>query len=126
MNVENLTILADWLEANRKWIKRGNDFDMEEYKCGTVHCAVGWASKIPELRQKHSKLTMSGDFNYLAFAYSAFNLSREQFNFLFSANWKKADNTISGAIARIRYLIAGNEISNRFYNPELYKAYLPK
>ena len=126
MNTQNLTILADWLEANREWIERENRFDMEHYECGTVHCAAGWASKIPELIKKYGVISHFGSFDYEEFSNDAFGLLRYEFYFLFSSYWKHYDNTIAGAIARIRYLINGNEIRNHFYNPELYKAYLPK
>ena len=122
MNTKNLKILADWLEANREWIERENRFDMKEYRCGTVHCAAGWASKIPELKP----CKLFDKLDYYFFTIETFELTDEQFSFLFSERWHEDDNTLSGAIARIRYLIAGNPVGNPiFCSPELYKAYLP-
>ena len=125
MNVDNLKILADWLEANREWIERENRFDMKEYKCGTVHCALGWATYVPEFNCHTELLTKDGD--YYLFAMKLFELTGAQFMFLFSPIWSECDNTIQGAFARIRYLIAGNPVKNPiFWSPELYKSYLPK
>ena len=122
MNTKNLTILADWLEANREWIERENRFDMRYYKCGTVHCLAGWATHVPEFDCK-AGLFSSDDYYF--FAKEVFELTPKEHIFLFGSYWECVDNTLSGAIARIRYLIAGNEITE-LYEPDLYKSYLPK
>ena len=125
MNVDNLTILADWLEANREWIERENRFDMENFTCGTVHCPAGWATHVPEFDTSIVSFSENG---YYEFIMKMFSLEKTEYYFLFSNAWVEIDNTLAGAIARIRYLISGNPVGEFpvYYSPERYKSYLPK
>jgi hypothetical protein len=47
-----LKFLADWLDAADDWLRRTQQFDLRDWECGAVACAVGWACRLPPLQRQ--------------------------------------------------------------------------
>ena len=127
MKKKNLKKLAKYLEENVSQdmldmgIYRANTdhmvvrfYTLED--CGTVGCALGWSpfaeglETIPE-----DYYTVSdGKITQLAFErYSTrmFELENAEWSFLFESAWVKYDNSVEGAVDRIRWLVKkGNKV----------------
>lgn len=120
-NKENLTKLADFVEEN---ISQEN-FDMFVYRrdrtngvptaffgfndCGTVGCLLGWAPFVKGLEPKDSHFEFSSHHNkdfldFETYSEDFFGLETysDEWVCLFSGDWKMVDNTVTGAVKRIR------------------------
>ena len=123
--LENLTILADYLENNVKdsqfniSIFRGepvegceNPIDSYDFiedftpcdvvdgsECGSVGCAVGWG--VHALMEKGKPLPWT--VSWATFAANVFG--REVYEWAFSDVWSEVDGSREGAIKRIRYFV---------------------
>lgn len=117
MNKDNLKKLADWLEEN----VTENRFDMAHFRsngsgsyaefislldCGTAGCALGWAPFVPGLGSKKRNK------NFWNYGAEIFDLDSESYewDYIFSSFWRHFDNSIEGAINRIREVVNGKEI----------------
>jgi hypothetical protein len=116
MNKDNLTLLADYLEANIQ----DKDFDMRLFSdgdhsekapegiCGTVACALGWAPMvIPPVEDDYDGDAM---FDYHTYAERVFNLTGEQFHWCFNGSWVEYQQTAKEAVERIRHLVSTGEV----------------
>lgn len=101
--IDNLNKLADYLEEH----VQETQFDMSGYrmhkpKCGTVACAIGWSpDAIPEIRVKYGP-----KYDWLEIAEYFVNRSDDDYSWTwcFSGAWTGFDNTVKGAVRRLRYL----------------------
>ena len=113
MNIKNLKILRNWLEAGN--IKQ-EQFSMGLYRsgenilpymnednCGTVGCLLGWCPFIPEFSNYESV-----SFGFLAEEFFEITFRGDAWEFIFSEEWADHDNTLEGAIARLDVVIAGD------------------
>lgn len=118
INFNNLSKLANFLEAN----VTNEQFSMDHFRaggngetipgtkehCGTIGCALGWGPWVKGLEVK------AIDLHNLAEAVSwsryssrvlGVSFSDNEWDFMFSGSWVHVDNTVEGAIARIKYII---------------------
>ena len=124
MNKQNLLKLADFLENN----VTQEMFNMDSYRmhengactqfyskteCGTVGCALGWSPLIEGLEFTDAEYNVnSKDYSFYNYCDRVFNLDDNsnyrspQWDFLFSAEWTKFDNTPKGAANRIKFLVS--------------------
>lgn len=68
MRTDRLLRLADFLEKEVTQEK----FNMYRWTntCGTVHCAFGWATQIPEFRDAGLKMSGQDDYGHATGSYS--------------------------------------------------------
>jgi hypothetical protein len=109
VNIENLTILADFLDTlpapkfDMLFFARDEHYEVldrpETYECATVACAIGWgpAAGIP----------LNGAVSWTGYSRYAFGLHPQlgPWNWCFAGAWSRIDNTPAGAAKRIRHLI---------------------
>lgn len=134
MNKENLKILADWVEAHVSQ----DFFDMKRYRsalnpedgelfpvpytdkenCGTHGCLLGYSVFVPEFQgvvayreQEHACGQGAGNiFSDLSRELFELYSYQEEWDYLFDSGWARYDNTVEGAVGRIRHLINGGEV----------------
>lgn len=117
INKQNLAIAADFLEQNVSeeqfhmgmFMKNGRI----QHLCGTVGCAIGWASFCPELLPVDSEfMRLTGRLDFDTYCERVFGFNDDDciWNFLFGAEWETIDNTVKGAVARIRWIVNGGNI----------------
>ena len=127
----NLAVLADYLErlpADYAYFDMYNYLsadeadlcDQQHYAlhngglgqlgCGTAACAVGHGPAAGVLFSLDELEDEDGDLDWeryaLRFCPAATDPEQAVFTFLFGSNWKYSDNTVHGAAARIRYVLA--------------------
>lgn len=99
---ENLRLLADRLEARAAEIvfdmgvfSEGDEGPEEVHICGTAGCIVGNAPALgfPAMRGE----------GWVVYSFRLFCPASGHWKWLFSGRWRHADNTLKGAVARIRY-----------------------
>jgi hypothetical protein len=112
---KNLKILL--LHLVKNYDRINNHFDMKYYRsnegkntayynstdCGTVGCLLGFVPEcIPVVESDYN----SKKLYFYGYATRVFkSLTDEQCDFLFSSQWKEKDNTLQGAIARLKYFL---------------------
>lgn len=77
----------------------------EEYRnpeCRTVGCAVGHLTAID------AKGFIETFFDYYQWSRHYFELSMDDWSFLFSDQWAKTNNTVMGVLNRISYLLVNS------------------
>lgn len=116
MKKENLKRLADWIEKNITQ----EQFDMSHYRtdgvghmvvfrsindCGTVGCLVGWSPFVPKLKPLKKEYHKSAPYELDIDKYESriFDTNSFDWRFLFSDWWANEDNTLEGAIKRLRF-----------------------
>jgi hypothetical protein len=110
MNVENLTILANYLDTvsqvnfDMRTFSRdqdGDDIPLEAHECGTVGCAIGHG---PDAGLPFEPQDI-GD--WVGYGERVFGLGTKNpgWDWCFSASWAWIDNSPAGAAKRIRHLI---------------------
>lgn len=106
--------------------------------CGTIHCCLGWIATLGkgELKPKDGDFTYDRDdilydgretlcFN--RYSERVFGLTRESSedrfreDFLFGGGWKTWDNTLEGAIKRIKYYLSHYNHSYVHYRSQDFK-----
>lgn len=92
-----------------------NNGGVDKFDCGTVACAVGHGPAAGILLTLN-ETTIFGAPDWDR--YSKRFADGGDFEWLFSSYWADMDNTHRGAAARIRYLLAGNEIPDYRDFPE--------
>lgn len=105
MNIENLTMLQDYLLRRRLRAR----FNMRLYSetaishknCGTIGCAIGHGP--------YAGIPNSFDEGWMTYSDRVFDLSANQWTWCFSTAWAQFDNTPKGAAHRISYLIEHGE-----------------
>ncbi|WP_454287230.1 hypothetical protein [Rhizobium arsenicireducens] len=115
MNVENLTILANYLDTlePKKFDmgvycqdEHGDSLNIYTHECGTVACAAGSgpAAGLP--------IDFTVDKGWDSYTHRVFGLDHLDVDWAwcFSGFWERLDNTPAGAAARIRHLLNGGEI----------------
>ena len=136
MNEENLLKHATHLETNVK----ASTFNIRTYMshsahfhqyrtavtfkkalledCSTVACSVGHATSIfPPIKKE----------DWEEYCYRVFDVDSDslEWDFLFSEDWQKVDNTVEGAAKRIRFLIRQKSDLNEDYIREMQEGVEP-
>ena len=100
----NLALLADRLEEKADLIAFDMDifsdvseWPCEPHPCGTPGCIIGNAPLLG--------FDAQGDEEYGSYSFRLFCPRGDCWEWLFSSDWADADNSLSGAIARIRYTL---------------------
>lgn len=134
MNLVNLQIAYNYFlpRIDDPVINQG--FDMREYgmldsqneidfeKCGTVGCMIGWFPTVPGLEPMVDDIDKFTGFDYDKYSDRILNDSDSpEWYFLFANEWKLYDNTLKGALKRIKYILDGNGIPLTYYG--LFNAY---
>lgn len=126
INKENLTKLADGLAQ----LPAMAGFDMGEFReggrldprpredaleaanvCNTAACAIGWGPTIPGLEATRDDLSLAGigkfRINWNKYSDRLFisSVQSSAWDWCFDCEWQLYDNTVTGAIKRIRYLV---------------------
>lgn len=126
INAGNLTKLADGLAQ----LPEAAPFDMAEFRrtrlglkrvaeqvligvsrCDTAACALGWGPTISGLEAEVDDVLWRADgkcmFNWTRYSNRLFVSSRfsQPWRWCFASEWEGIDNTRTGAIKRIRYLV---------------------
>ena len=108
LNKVNILKLAKFLETlpqekfhmlNYKLDKRGNILSVNEYSCGTIGCALGWAPTALGNTCTHYKSWEEYNELNLGITTSA------DWDWCFSGDWVYIDNTPKGAALRLVYLV---------------------
>ena len=82
--------------------------------CGSVGCGLGWAPFVKGLepieeRDYHPRTSgddvFGGHLNFEAYSTRLFKLTDAEWDFLFTNEWSEFDDTVEGAVDRIKYLI---------------------
>lgn len=121
MNYEqaaNLEKLADFLEHNPEVHRRFNmeNFISDEPHCGSAGCALGWApvalghwNDLPAFNIQGG-LDNIGVTRFTDFSdrYFGTHCSTPFWDWMFSGEWGRIDNTPEGAARRIHLLLEGN------------------
>lgn len=108
----NLAKLATFLEANARGVaarfdmelfNQGSELPSDRFEqsvsnCGTAGCAVGWG---PNAGVMPMPLEDWIDYSGRAFAWVYSN----EWDYMFSDDWARTDNTPAGAAARIRLIL---------------------
>lgn len=114
MNKENLLRMADYIETIPQ-----EQFGMGMYrmgievtttqKCGTVGCVIGHCTILdtPENFKRFKRAGLRGtmDFKNWSREFTGITAFSDTWNYLFSGNWEKIDNTPQGAAKRIREVV---------------------
>lgn len=122
-NRSNFKKLADFLETlhedqfnmrifvgNMSLSEEDDYMRTGDHPCGTVACAAGWAPAagiLPETTTTYwsdyiRQVFLNGDPRGIAV--------HPVYDWVFADQWSRVDNTPKGAIARIRWMLAGNPI----------------
>ena len=108
MNRKNLKILSDGLLGliPSKVSVEGIGFDMDMFTmsgsyrneyCKTAGCAVGWAPFFG-IRKKSTE-------PFVEYGHRVFNVTNDEWTWLFANWWSDVDNTKEGAGLRIKHLL---------------------
>jgi hypothetical protein len=111
MNKQKLLEAADWAEKNIEPIM----FDMSDYRtgdekkteCNSVGCMVGHLTAIDSKNVMENYLNRYRDIKFGEWSINYFALDEDEWDYLFSADWAYSDNTLEGAITRMRRLANG-------------------
>ncbi len=104
MNKENLKKLADYLDTlPPDYI----GFDMTFFQCGTVGCAVGHGPAAGIPRKYDEPWVFYSQRVFIEGSKPNDNL---HWGWCFSGSWSRVDNSIKGAVMRIRYLIEHGDV----------------
>lgn len=115
MNKERLLYAADWLEANVKQemfdITNFRQGQTETPECDSVGCAVGHLTAIDadNVRKNYMR---GGGIYFRAWSHDYFELTYDEWDWCFCERWKRTDNTVKGAAARMRYLANNGLLEN--------------
>jgi hypothetical protein len=111
MNKERLLKAADWAEKNIKpemfdmlKFRRGSDYSPE---CNSLGCMVGHLTAIDAENVEDNYINDYGRINFGQWSKDYFEVKGFEWYYLFSSYWAKVDNTLEGAIARMRRLANG-------------------
>lgn len=122
MNKENLALLANWIETN----VTQEHFDMGFYRshegsikyfvnvndCGTCGCCLGWGPFVPGLEVIEDDFKIDDLLSFYHYGQRIFELTAYQHNFIFDGSWARIDNSVEGAVKRVRYLINNPELED--------------
>jgi hypothetical protein len=111
MNKQRLLEAADWAEKNIK----PEMFDMQMFRhgqdskpeCDSTGCMVGHLTAINAENFVENYLNSYGNINFLNWSRDYFELKDYEWSYLFHESWAEVDNTLEGAIARMRRLASG-------------------
>jgi hypothetical protein len=110
MNKQRLLEAADWAEKNID----PKMFDMGHYRegqhtpeCNSVGCMVGHLTAIDADNIGKNYIRSDGSIKFAQWSTYYFELEVYEWGYVFSAAWAEVDNTLEGAIARMRRLANG-------------------
>jgi hypothetical protein len=111
MNKQRLLDAADWAEKNID----PKMFDMSDYRtgdknkpeCDSVGCMVGHLTAIDAENVEENYLNRYRDIKFEQWSKDYFELEDYEWDYLFNETWAELDNTLEGAIARMRRLASG-------------------
>jgi hypothetical protein len=111
MNKQRLLDAADWAEKNIE----PRMFDMICYRtgdeqnpeCDSVGCMVGHLTTIDAENVMENYLNGYGRINFGQWSTDYFEVNHYEWDYLFNENWAEVDNTLEGAIDRMRRLANG-------------------
>lgn len=125
MNVQNLLLLANYLEslpADYEDFEMGmfhdvaeTPFDAVGTHCGTAACAVGHAPQVEGL-PKPIEGEGWAPYSERIFGVSGYSL---EWDYMFSDSWDIVDNTPHGAAKRIRYIAEHGTVPKGWQYPIL-------
>jgi hypothetical protein len=123
MNKQRLLDAADWAEKNID----PKMFDMTIYRsvdesspeCNSLGCMVGHLTAIDADNIGKNYIRSDGSIKFAQWSRDYFELEVYEWGYVFSAAWAEVDNTLEGAIARMRRL--ANGISEEEIKKELEK-----
>lgn len=104
-----------------------NRKEVEENKCGTAGCALGWSALLPKFKEEvNNSFNSWGKFDYYIFDNQIlpgfFRDHQECWEFLFGYMWEDYDNTIKGFKKRVTFLLDYKGDYNDFtYDEENFK-----
>jgi hypothetical protein len=90
-------------------------FDMLDYRsgdkstpeCDSVGCMVGHLTAIDSENVMKNYIMSDGSIHFLNWTMDYFEVDGYEWDYLFSSYWAEVDNTLEGAIARMRRLANG-------------------
>jgi hypothetical protein len=126
MNKQRLLDAADWAEKNID----PKMFDMSDYRtgdknkpeCDSIGCMVGHLTAMDAENVMENYLNRYGNIHFLNWSRDLFEVEGYEWDYLFNESWAQVDNTLEGAIARMRRLANGmtdEEILEELKNIEL-------
>jgi hypothetical protein len=111
MNKQRLLEAADWAEKNID----PKMFDMSDYRtgdknkpeCDSIGCMVGHLTAMDAENVMENYLNRYGNIHFLNWSRDLFEVEGYEWDYLFNESWAQVDNTLEGAIARMRRLANG-------------------
>lgn len=118
--LEAQSIIDDSETRHRNYVDYAkNNGGVNKHYCGAVACAIGHGPSAGVLVPKRY-LNNNTSINWTDYSDEFFApYYSSTWDWMFSGNWEDVDNTHRGAAARIRYILAGNEVPEDF-NDEPY------
>jgi hypothetical protein len=111
MNKQRLLDAADWAEKNidPKMFDMGHFREGQHTKpeCDSTGCMVGHLTAIDAENFVENYLNSYGNINFLNWSRDYFEVKGYEWSYLFHESWAEVDNTLEGAIARMRRLANG-------------------
>jgi hypothetical protein len=119
MNIKNLRAIA----ALCRDIPQ-DKFDMGLYRsedhttpeCGSAGCVLGHATRL-ETGELPRRWDGSIDFEEWSESFTGLQHESHSFEWCFSSDWERYDNSPLGAAKRIEWMLKGNEVPNMFNGP---------
>lgn len=109
MYAHRLLTAAEWAEKNinpemfHMALFRQGQYELPE--CDSVGCMVGHLTAIDS--ENVMKNYTDTDIDFKLWSKDYFGLNKMKWHYLFGSDWSKVDNTLQGAIARMRRLANG-------------------
>jgi hypothetical protein len=111
MNKQRLLDAADWAENNidPEMFDMGSFRSGEKNKpeCDSIGCMVGHLTAMNAENVMENYLYSYRDIKFGEWSINYFALDEDEWDYLFSVAWAEVDNTLEGAIARMRRLANG-------------------
>jgi hypothetical protein len=76
-------------------------------ECDSIGCMVGHLTAIDAENVMENYLNRYGNINFLNWSRDYFEVEGYEWDYLFNETWAEVDNTLEGAIARMRRLANG-------------------
>lgn len=140
INIENLKVYYNWCLDNLLELP-AKAFDMKYYTngdleakdpenlCGTSCCLLGHAPKFFGVDENDFHHNSCQEFDYLYFSKRVFGVYwdlSERLDFVFSSDWSAIDNSVEGALKRLKYVLDGGKVPTNAFeftddDKDLYK-----
>lgn len=108
MNIENLQKMADYVKTIlpvnfTMWIYRNGQ--MKTTECNTIGCIIGHCTVLDDPQNLPKDYEGDIKFGLWSEKFTGLKWETKEWNWCFSSEWSKADNTPEGASKRIEYFL---------------------